>query len=507
MTLSELTELQRYLSGRERAEMDKLLTKGTPAWEPLTGSPQTEAYHSPADFLFYGGSAGGGKTDLLVGLALTRHRQSVIFRREYGQLQAIIHRVQNILSGRVGYNGQEKIWRLKDDRHLRFGACQHLGDEERFQGQPHDLVGFDEITHFLEAQFRFLVGWNRTDVTGQRCRVVATGNPPRDAEGEWVIKFWAPWLDPDHTKPALPGELRWFTTGPEGEDVELESGEPFEQNGETIVPKSRTFIPSSVEDNPFLMQTGYKAMLQALPEPLRSQMLKGDFAAGKDDDPWQVIPTEWVKLAQERWTDRRPDGAEMTALGVDVARGGADKTVLSPRYGHWFAEQKVQPGTATPDGPVAASFVMSALRDGAPVQVDVIGVGGSVYDHLKGNGIDCHAMNGSEKSEQRDRSGQLTFANRRAEWWWAMREDLDPDYGSGLALPPDRNLLVDLCAPRWKLTTRGVQVESKEDIVKRIGRSPDRGDAAVLALPTFAKKKARGRGVTHALGGYNPHRW
>jgi len=53
--------------------------------------------------------------------------------------------------------------------------------------------------------------------------------------------------------------------------------------------------------------------------------------------------------------------------------------------------------------------------------------------------------------------------------------------GEGIALPPDPELVSDLCAPRWKLTARGIQVESKDEIIKRLGRSPDCGDAVVMA--------------------------
>ena len=65
-----------------------------------------------------------------------------------------------------------------------------------------------------------------------------------------------------------------------------------------MTPKSRTFIPSSVDDNLFLATTGYKATLQSLPEPLSSQMLRGDFNAGAADPAWQLIPTEWIKAAR-----------------------------------------------------------------------------------------------------------------------------------------------------------------------------------------------------------------
>ncbi len=477
------------LSTAQREKIDDLIAADVVAkpWRAFVDekdrsriTPQEQALNSRADFLFYGGAAGGGKTDLLIGLALTEHQRSIIFRREAKQLRAITDRTAQVLRTRDGFNSQQNRWRLPEGRLLDLGGVKDAGDEEAYQGQPHDLIAFDELPQFLESQFRFLVGWNRTTIQGQRCRVVGAGNPPTSAEGEWVIRFWAPWLDPQHANPALPGELRWFAVQ-DGKDIEVEGPEPFEHGGELITPKSRTFIPSSVEDNPFLTATGYKAMLQALPEPLRSQMLKGDFLAGREDDPWQVIPTTWVERAQERWEAQKPDGP-MHAMGVDVARGGADDTVLTARYGDWFAPQIVKPGKETPNGQTVASLTVAYLRDDATAYVDVIGVGASAYDHLDGLRVNVQASNASEASLATDRSGKLGFVNKRAEWWWKMREALDPHYGDNLALPPDRELLVDLCTPKWKVSTRGIQVEAKEDIVKRLGRSPDRGDSAVLAL-------------------------
>ena len=459
----------------------------TNPWEPMINetaperaSPQALAYESNADILLFGGAAGGGKTDLLLGLALTRHHRSIIFRRAYTQLRSIEERVKNLLGGDAGYRAQAKTWALPDGRTLEFGACQHAGDERAYQGRPHDLKAFDEITHFLEPQFRFLSGWLRTTEAGQRCRIVCAGNPPTDTDGEWVTRFWSPWLDAAHENPAKPGELRWFAVI-DGEDREVEGAQPFVWQGEAITPQSRTFIPSRIEDNPYLLRTGYKAQLQSLPEPLRAQMLKGAFDARPMDDPWAVIPSAWLRAAQARW---QPNGASgpMTAVGVDPARGGVDETVLSPRFGAWFGAQITAPGVETPDGPSVAALIVKVLRGGAPVALDVIGIGASVFDHLKANGINVQAMNGASGSDARDRSGALGFTNARAEWWWRMREALDPDYGEGLALPPDPRLLADLAAPRWKLAARGVQIEPKAEITKRLGRSPDRGEAAVYAL-------------------------
>jgi hypothetical protein len=487
--INGLAEIVSKMKPHELAQVGKILSETTPVWVPLPG-PQTEAMKSQADVLFFGGSAGGGKTALLVGLALTQHHRSIIFRREATQLQGVIDYMAQILKTRDGFNGQEKIWRLPQyDKQIELGSCPNIGDEVRFQGRPHDLIGLDEICHFHESQFRFLCGWLRTTKPGQRCRIVCTGNPPTDSDGEWVIRYFAPWLNPDHPNPAKSGELRYFAMV-DGKEVERPDGEPFVVGGETITPQSRTFIRSNVKDNPFLLATGYEQTLQALPEPLRSQMLHGNFLAGGEDHPFQVIPTQWVKLAQERWMEDGDHRMKMDTVGVDVARGGKDETVIQRRYGLWFAPPLVYPGHATPDGPAVASLVLVAMRDGAVVEVDAIGVGASVYDHLASNNIQAVPVIGSEGALGRDRSGLLTFANLRAELWWKLREALDPQYGEKIMLPPGANIRADLCAPRWKLAARGIQIEGKDDIIKRIGRSPNIGDAIVYANKRTPKRKA-----------------
>lgn len=465
-----------------------------PLWTPFPDSPQEAAYNSPADLLFYGGAAGGAKTDLLLGLAVTAHRRSIVFRRTFPQLAYIEDRLRTIIGLNGTYNSTRHRWTMPG-RSIELGAVQYLKDRTNFQGRPHDLKAFDEVSEFLEGQFRFLTGWLRTEVLGQRCRVVAAGNPPTSADGEWVIRFWGPWLDDQHPRPALPGELRWFAMLPgehdRWEDVEVEDSTPIRHGDQLIAPQSRSFIPAFVEDNPVYMATGYKATLQALPEPLRSQLLKGDFQAGREDNPWQVIPTAWVKAAQERWKLNPQAPGPMTSLGVDVARGGKDKTVLAPRHGAWFGRLLKYPGESTPDGPRVGSLVLAALGERAHANVDVIGVGASVYDWLVGKRTPVVGVNVSERSlwadgkHHTDRTGKLLMRNVRAYGYWLLREALDPDTGADLALPPDSELLADLTAPRWEISASGVVVEDKESIIDRLGRSPDCGDAVMLAhLPT-----------------------
>jgi len=461
-------------------------TQGNALWVPQS-VPQWQAYLSPADELFYGGAAGGGKSDLVLGLSVTAHRKSIIFRRELTQLSGtagLIERSKDILVDVARFNGQEHAWRdIPGGRSLDFGACQYEDDKRRYQGRPHDFIAFDELTEFLHSQYRFLIGWLRTTIEGQRCRVVATGNPPSHSDGQWVIEYWGPWLDEHHPNPARPGELRWFAVI-DGKDTEVSGPEPFEHDGEMIEPTSRTFIPAKLADNPYLAESGYGRTLQNLPEPLRTQLLFGDFSIGIGDDPWQVIPTQWIRLAQQRWREREQPDTPLSAVGVDVARGGADETVLSKRYDTWFAPSEAYAGTETPDGPSVAGLVILAVGDelNAMVNVDVIGVGSSAYDSLAQMAtVNVVGVNFAEGSNGRDRSGMLAFRNVRAEAYWTMREALDPVKGDDLALPPDPRLLADLASAKWKVSAQGIQIESKDDIKKRLGRSPDYGDAVVLA--------------------------
>lgn len=461
-----------------------------PVWTPQPG-PQTAAYESEADVIGYGGEAGGGKTDLLLGFAGTKHRRSIIFRRVFPLLEGIEARSREIFNSegesrlKDSLNEQLHRWELATGAIIRFAAIQYEHNKKNFQGRPYDFYGFDEVTEFTESQVRFVTAWNRTTVPGQKCRVVMTFNPPMDEAGEWVMRYFAPWLDKQNPRPARDGELRWYAMV-DGKEIERENGEPFEHNGKTIRPKSRTFFHAGLKDNPILAATGYGATIDALPEPLRS-FLKGNFDAAKAVDPWQVIPADWVRAAQARWTDERPRRADdtpvpMTALGADLVRGGDDKMAIAPVYETWYGPLVIYPGKAIPDGPTAAALIVSVMEPGAQVGVDVIGIGASGFDSLTGAGVSVLGINNSESAgDMRDRSGRLKFRNVRAASYWKMREALDPKHGDNLALPPDAELLSDLCAPRFKVTPSGVLLESKDEIKARLGRSPDKGDAVVMA--------------------------
>jgi hypothetical protein len=502
----------------------------TAVWAPYPGGPQERAYHSQADILGYGGEAGGGKSDLAIGLAGTRHYRAIIFRREFPRVRALIERSREIFNAngeaasRDNYNEQLHLWRLATGTQIEFASLQYEDNKFGYQGRPHDLYVFDEATEFSESQVRFVIGWNRsthidpTTNTPQRCRVVLTFNPPMNAAGEWVATFFLPWLAslyPDvytHPNPAKPGDLRWYATiagadievddsalgwyiQVDGENVPTEHTEPYQDEGgawhvptrgtihedKVVLCKSRTFIPASLKDNPILEATGYGATIDAMPEPYRS-LLKGGWGAGAVTDPWQLIPLSWVKLAEARHRTQVP--GPLTDVGADIARGGKDRMSIAKLHGTWLAPLETHAGAVITNGPKAAALLLPYAQQGVPLAVDIIGIGSSAYDSLDAADLpELHGVNfgGGAPDHLRDRSKKLRFKNVRAAAYWLLREALDPDHGSALAVPDDAELREELCAAHFEVTPSGIQIEKKEQIKERIGRSPDKADALALA--------------------------
>lgn len=468
------------------AAKQELSSLPVPVWIPNEG-PQALAYLSQADELFYGGAAGGGKTDLLIGLGLTSQTRSLILRTEATQLQAIKDRVMAAKRPddqwrSVGYGG---TLNTIDGRKIFLSGCDGMQGAEKWRGNPHDAKLFDELCAFSEPVYRFINAWCRTTDPDQRCRIVGAGNPPARPEEEWVIRYWGPWLE---TNTAEPGELRWFIVNDEGKDIEVEDNKPKKFKGGFLTPRSRTFIPAQLKDNPDLERTGYRTALQGLPEPLRSQLLYGDMTAGLADDAWQLIPTAWVRQSMRSWTAAGHKNARVTCYSIDVARGGADRTVLCKRHGVWFDKVLAWPGLKTADGPALITRVLPHINDmRAPVLVDVLATaGGGAIEAFRYAlpSLQVRPVNFGMGSSFKDRTGRLEMKNLRAEAYFRLREALDPASGKPtLLLPDDPELLSEICATRWKEISGGkVQLESKDDIKERLGRSPDKADAVAMSM-------------------------
>jgi hypothetical protein len=487
--LDDLVKRLTALPENEREEIRKAANRATAGmlWVPNPG-PQTQAYFSPADLLYYGGAAGGGKSQLLLGLAINEHRVSRLFRRQFkdidgeGGLAPALHQ---ILGSSTGYNSQKHVWQVPGRlrRAVEFGAFETPKEAEAYQGRAADFIGFDEAVQFQEAIVRFIIGWNRTAIPGQRCRAVLASNPPITPEGLWIFEWFGPWLDPEHPNPAKPGELRYYSYV-NGHEIEVDKDYVSlvtDANGNEmeVRPKSRTFIPASLSDNPDLLDSGYASQLAALPKYLQTAYLEGKFTTTLEDADRQVIPAEWVLKAQQRWMMRKGDlqTRPMTALGVDVADGGGDRMVCTALHGVVFGEPKIKPGVDVKSLEQKVAMVANAAKDDPQINIDCGGgYGGGLSDVLESNRFNVVRCKGAAGSVAYDRTRTRSFANKRAEWIWRMREGLDPETGDNIALPPGREILMELTAFREKphADMRSViQIEDNEEVSKRIGRSPD----------------------------------
>jgi hypothetical protein len=122
--------------------------------------------------------------------------------------------------------------------------------------------------------------------------MILGSNPPRTAEGYWLLDWFGPWIDEEHPLyPTAPGELRWaiyiaknLKTEP-GKMIWVDGPGEYEVGGETYTAMSLHLHPGVPRGQPLPEHAEYRAQLQNLPEPLRSQLLKGDWKAGMQDAP------------------------------------------------------------------------------------------------------------------------------------------------------------------------------------------------------------------------------
>jgi hypothetical protein len=221
-------------------------------------------------------------------------------------------------------------------------------------------------------------------------------------------------------------------------------------------------------------------------DPRYKNRVLGEFSTV---DESVVIPLEWVEHAQTLWQDfmDKVEAGEATlppfeVLSVDVARLGSDNSVFAYRHGRNFIDELEVIAKITTD--ILSARIHRVLkRWGGRAVVDAIGIGAGVLDNVRATGAVVDAFVASARTELLDTSGELGFLNRRAGAWWGLRELLDPDRHYGIMLPPDDELVGELTTVRWREAPGNkIQIEGKDEIRKRIGRSTDRADAVVMAF-------------------------
>ena len=338
-----------------------------------------------------------------------------------------------------------------------YAAGLSTNDPDRFQGyhEEHILVIVDEAAGVPEDIFESIEGV----LTSEHSRLLLLGNPT-SIGGTFHKAFRGAGYHTIHIGAFDSPNFTAFGITPE--DFPDNS---WEEKITGRLPNPKLITP----------EWAYDKFLKWGPDsPAYQARVLGNFPEAGDDT---LIPLAWVEAAQARWLDVEP--GEPIEIGCDVARYGSDETVIAIRRGGRVEPLLVyaQKDTMETAGLVKAAH---AETSATAIKVDEIGIGAGVVDRLKELKCPATGVNVASAPVEPER-----FMNLRAELWWNLRERLDPNprvNPNPIALPPDDQLLADLTNVKYKIDSRGrIQLESKEEIKKRLGRSPDRGDAVVLA--------------------------
>jgi predicted phage terminase large subunit-like protein len=282
--------------------------------------PQNQFLATSADICVYGGAAGGGKTYGLL-LDPLRHKNregfgAVIFRKNSVQIYNEGGLLDESLRMYSGIRGAElkkaprPQWIFGGKGKVSFAHIEADADLSKWQGSQIAMIGFDELTHFTERQFFYMLSRNRS-VCGVKPYIRATCNPDADS---WVAKFIEWWVDPDTGYPIKErsGVLRWFIRRNEvlnWADSPEELWERFnlKTEQEKQEPKSVTFIMSTLFDNQVLMDQdpSYVANLKALSLVERERLLYGN---------WKIKPAAGL------FFQRNQIGALLDIIPADVIR-------------------------------------------------------------------------------------------------------------------------------------------------------------------------------------------
>lgn len=214
----------------------------------------------------YGGAAGGGKSDAMVAEALRQvdipHYKAILFRKTFPEARELIlksHRIYPRVYPGAKYNGSEHCWTFPSGARIYFGSMPNATSYLRYQGLSFAFIGFDELTHFTQDEYEYLISRNRADGPGVRVYIRATANPGGVGHG-WVKERFITSMPPN-----TPYEFKTTVAKPDGTAME--------------VVRKRIFIPSSVFDNKELLNNdpNYLANLAMLPEAQRKALLYGDW--------------------------------------------------------------------------------------------------------------------------------------------------------------------------------------------------------------------------------------
>ena len=291
-------------------------------WRP---QPRQEiALASPADELFFGGAAGGGKSDFLLvdftrGLPYGAAHRGIIFRKTYKELEELINRSYALfLPMGANYMRTEKTWRFPGGATFKFRHLETDQDAHHYQGHQYSWIGWDELTNWKTDYVYMMLMSRLRSPEGIPVCIRAAGNPGGVGHA-WVKGRF------------------------------IDGKEPMYIYRDPILDTTIQFIPSKLEDNQILMKNdpGYEKRLEILPEHLKRAYRHGDWDIffGQVFEEWRreqhvikPFPLEpsWKKYTSMDWGYAKPFSIGWWAIT------GEGRAI---RYREWYGGDKFKRNT------------------------------------------------------------------------------------------------------------------------------------------------------------------
>jgi predicted phage terminase large subunit-like protein len=339
---------------------------------------------SDADMVIYGGSAGGGKSFALLIDPLRDINNprfgAVIFRRTTTQIRlegGLWDESQDIYLGLGARPRSQSLrWKFPSGAAVQMTHLEHEKTRYNYQGAQIAYMGFDELTHFTEKQFWYMVSRNRS-ASGVKTRIRATCNPDPDSFVRRLIDWW---IDPEtgYAIKERSGKIRFFVRVKDTLHWADTRKELLDKFGEKRKPRSLTFILSTVYDNKILLEKdeNYLANLESLPLVERLQLM----GEGDKGGNWNVRPSAGLIFKAEWFPiiDAVPAGVtfrcrfwDRAATPITPQSPDPDATVgvlvSKDRHGIFYVEDVIKLHASAYQ--VEDKIIKTAAKDGRGVVV------------------------------------------------------------------------------------------------------------------------------------------
>ena len=398
---------------------------------------------------------------------------------------------------------------------IKFSHLQKESDVYSHQGSQYAFIGFDEVQHFSWNQFRYLLSRNRT-MSNIRPYIRCTCNPEA---GIWLRDFIDWWIGVDgfpinerdgvlrymYMKGDKVKDIVWGSTKEEVieklDGVIEEIADKFKVNPKDLI-KSVTFIAGSLEDNQKLLKNdpSYIANLLAQDDAEQAKLLYGNCNEFSDDS--QRLFSNTDNIFQDS-SSIDPNG--LWSISVDPARQGKDLAVVMLWKGFEVISMSIFTKCTTEDIYNAVENYRSAFNvSRSKVIVDSDGVGGGVVDRGRYLGLN----NGGRALDSINET--TNFSNLKSQLYYlaarvinnhtdtGFRINTNEIYVDGVKTKKINNELIsdrileELMSFTRDYTLGKKRINSKDDIKKKINRSPDFADSIAYNFYLYLNRRIFG---------------